>query len=259
MERSQFTFYASFAEAADLIKKKTDRCDFYDVLKDYALYGKEPDLLQTPDVVAVAFKLIKPTLDASVRKAEGGKKKASKEDAGKMAKRCKEDTGKIPGRYEEDTSKLPEETGNEKENEKENEYENECCYPPTPLTGGSKAVKYYLDRINATPSRTCIDELLGYEKTLGTEICLKAMDVALDDKKTAWSYIRAILQDKAARGIRTLADWQADEDKRRADKAIVNPKTAGSTPGHAPAPERDERAKASMERLRKQLREEAGT
>lgn len=202
----------------------------------YALDQEEPELKGVPLSI---FILIRPTLDAGRKKAKNRMNKSKTKQEQNSKEKEREVEGEIEG-------------------ECEIECENEC-YPPNPLVGGSKAVKYYLDRINATPSRTCIDELLGYEKTLGTEICLKAMDVALDDKKTAWSYIRAILQDKAARGIRTLADWQADEDKRRADKAIVNPKTAGSTPGHAPTPERDERAKASMERLRKQLREEAGT
>lgn len=202
----------------------------------YALDQEEPELKGVPLSI---FILIRPTLDAGRKKAKNRMNKSKTKQEQNSKEKEREVEGEIEG-------------------ECEIECENEC-YPPNPLVGGSKAVKYYLDRINATPSRTCIDELLGYEKTLGTEICLKAMDVALDDKKTAWSYIRAILQDKASRGIRTLADWQADEDKRRADKAITNPKTAGSTPGHAPAPERDERAKASMERLRKQLREEAGT
>lgn len=44
---------------------------------------------------------------------------------------------------------------------------------------------------------------------MGPEVCLRAMDIALDEKKATWSYIRAILQDKYDRGVRCLEDWDA--------------------------------------------------
>lgn len=72
VQRSQFTFYESFARAGVRIRKKTDRCAFYDALIEYALYGVLPDLESLPDVVALAFELVRPNLDASRRKAGGG-------------------------------------------------------------------------------------------------------------------------------------------------------------------------------------------
>ena len=87
MNRTQFTFYESFARAISRIKKKADRADAYDAIVSYALYGEAPDLDKLPDSAAIAFDLIKPTLDASKRNAEsgkrGGKKKqtASKQEA----------------------------------------------------------------------------------------------------------------------------------------------------------------------------------
>lgn len=110
-ERSQFTFYASFAKAAERIKKKTDRCDFYDIVKDYAIYGKAPDLEKIADSVAIAFELIKPNLDTSKRKSNGGKAK------NKQARQA-EDSGKEK----------------EKEIEIESELENECSLSPSPLS-----------------------------------------------------------------------------------------------------------------------------
>ena len=76
MERGQFTFYASFAKAAERIRKKTDRCDFYDAVKDYAIYGKEPEWEALSDTVAVAFELVRPTLDASKRQTGRSRKQA---------------------------------------------------------------------------------------------------------------------------------------------------------------------------------------
>ncbi len=134
MERTQFTFFASFAKAAERIRKKNDRCEFYDVVKDYALYGKEPDLDGLPDSVAVAFELVRPNLDASRRKAEsgknGGKSKQteSKSEANRKQTEAKRKQGKA-------ASKKENEKENEKEGENEKEKESECSPPIVPPDG----------------------------------------------------------------------------------------------------------------------------
>ena len=51
-----------------------------------------------------------------------------------------------------------------------------------------------------------------------TMACKRAFDIALDSKKTTWSYIRAILREKLSSGVRCLADWDALEEKRAAGK-----------------------------------------
>ena len=79
MERTQFTFYESFLKAVSRIKNKNARCDAYDTICRYAMYGEEPDMDKLPDAVAIAFELVKPNLDASRRKANNGR-------AGGMAK-----------------------------------------------------------------------------------------------------------------------------------------------------------------------------
>lgn len=74
MQRTQFTFYDSFAKAISRIKKKADKADAYDAIINYALYGIEPDLDKLPETAAMAFEMAKPNLDASRRKAENGKR-----------------------------------------------------------------------------------------------------------------------------------------------------------------------------------------
>ena len=116
MERGQFTFYASFAKAAERIRKKTDRCDFYDAVKDYAIYGKEPEWEALSDTVAVAFELVRPTLDASKRKAENGKRggAASKPEA--TGSKSKQSESKPEAK-----KSKPKQPASEKEGEKERE------------------------------------------------------------------------------------------------------------------------------------------
>lgn len=77
----------------------------------------------------------------------------------------------------------------------------------------------YMDKINPTPSATSLEELKTFAEEMGAECCLRAFDIALDSKKTSWSYIRAILRAKHAQGVRCLADWDKldkkwDEEKQ---------------------------------------------
>ena len=79
----------------------------------------------------------------------------------------------------------------------------------------------YLNRINPAASPMSLEELQAYAEDLGADVCKRAFDIALDNKKTTWPYIRAILQDKQAQGVRSLADWDAldaEREKRNSRK-----------------------------------------
>lgn len=115
MERKQFTFFHSFREATALIEDPLERVLAYDTIADYALYGTEPQWDTLPKIVQMAFMLIKPTLDSSNRKAQGG-----------MNGRPFKQTAKIEERYHKDNAKEKEkEIEKEIENEIENEIETE--------------------------------------------------------------------------------------------------------------------------------------
>ena len=83
----------------------------------------------------------------------------------------------------------------------------------------AQVMRVYMDRINPTPSQICVDELSGFARELGAEVCIHAMSVALDEKNTKWSYIRAILRGYRDDGVRCLADIQAREEKRGKNRA----------------------------------------
>ena len=76
----------------------------------------------------------------------------------------------------------------------------------------------YQDRINQTPSQNSLDALREYAEQMGEAVCKRAFDIALDNKITKWSYIQAILEDKLSRGIRSLEDWDIQEEKRKTGK-----------------------------------------
>jgi len=204
--RSQFTFYESFARALKRIRKDADRAKAYDAIVNYALYGTTPDLDNIPDSAAIAFDLIRPTLDSSARKAK---------------------SGKIGGEGKQTASK-PEanrkQTGREKEKEKEGEIEKEEeneCYILTSASCAHEAVAYFLDRINPAPSSVLTRELLDFCEALGDEVVLHALHIAVDERKTAWSYIKAILNRYKADGLTDITAVQAAEQAHNARKGRV--------------------------------------
>lgn len=141
MERSQFTFYASFFQSISRIKKKADRCDAYDAICGYALTGELPNLDSIAESAAIVFDLSKPNLDASRRKAESGK-------AG--GKRKQAESKPEANRKQEETVREK-----EKEKEKELEKEKESYSPPTPSPGETGFGKEL---------QSALDEWLAYKR-----------------------------------------------------------------------------------------------
>lgn len=121
MERKQFTFYRSYFEAVKELPKK-EQCAVILAICGYALDEEEPNLTGTSKAI---FSLIRPTLDASRRKANGGMNGSPKKDSEKIEERCEEDSAKEK----------------KKENKKEKENKNKC-YNPNPLDEILKATGF---------------------------------------------------------------------------------------------------------------------
>ena len=117
-ERKQFTFYESFYTALKRIKKKQDRADAYDLICEYALMNKEPDLEEYSDSVAIAFELLRPVLDSARKKAANGKQGGSKTKANGKQIESKTKQPLSEGEKEREIEK-------EREKEVENEIESE--------------------------------------------------------------------------------------------------------------------------------------
>ena len=129
--RKQFTFYRSYYEALLPLPKETQANVLLAVCA-YAFYEAEPDGLSAVELAA--FGLIKPTLDASRRKAMAGKKGGeARERKQGLPSKDAEAMAYKQGR----TSKKEEEIEDEveKEREKEEEIEKES-YNPLPPSGG---------------------------------------------------------------------------------------------------------------------------
>lgn len=213
MERGQFTFYSSFAAAIARIKSKAARCDAYDAIVNYAIHGMEPDMDSLADSAAIAFDLIRPVLDKSAKKAESGKQGGIKQTASKTEANAKQ-------------------TAREKEGEKEieGEIEIEGEFPVRararedvadfdlldPALG--KVMDFYLDKINPMPSPIVMDSVKDFLETLDADVVIHAMQIALAERKTAWSYINAILSRYARDGLTTMETVLQSEQAHRSGK-----------------------------------------
>lgn len=214
MKRDQFTFYRSYYEALKHLPKR-DRADVLMAVIGYALDEEIPKLSGVPLSV---FTLIRPTLDSGRNKAKNrlNKQKTNQEQTGtKQEQNGKEGESESEREGEKELER-------EVESECEGEGENDSSLPPTllPRSGPvAEAVSDYLDRINPSASAASLEELGGYAEAMGAAVCKRAFDIALDSKKANWPYIRAILRDKQARGVRCLADWDDLEAEHRTSAA----------------------------------------
>ena len=92
----------------------------------------------------------------------------------------------------------------------------------------------YADHAATTSMRACAKE---------------AMLEALDAGKVSWAYIRAILQDKQAHGVRCLADWVALDAKREEGR----PRRRQNLQPACDRTAVDRQAQEDMERIRRMM------
>lgn len=131
---------------------------------------------------------------------------------------------------------------NRKEDKRRAEESRQEQGPPAPQDAGLAAVmSSYLDRVNPTPSSRSLEELKGYVARLGPEVCLRAIDKALDAGKARWDYIRGILRRLEADGIRSLAQWEQQEAERERQRQGAPGGPPGGSGGRASFAELAER------------------
>ena len=94
---------------------------------------------------------------------------------------------------------------------------------------------YYCQHINAAPSAYALQALEHFESILGAEVTIHAIQIAQDERKQSWNYIKAILERYEREGIRSLADIQASEQQHQAARQ----QQGWKKPAKAPVPEAD--------------------
>lgn len=143
----------------------------------------------------------------------------------------------------------------EKEKEKGEEEEKEEMItpptPPAPAPAKHPAIEYFFDRINPTPSPVLTQALIEFVDELGDDVVLHALHIAVDERKTAWSYIRAILTRYKAEGLR---DLQAVMDAEQTHQHRKMPRAVDyMTPETMPTPE-DDKTMEQLDRLMERMK-----
>lgn len=106
---------------------------------------------------------------------------------------------------------------------------------PCPPPKRSETVAYYCQHINPTPSEYALQALERFEGILGAEVTIHAIQIAQDERKQSWNYIKAILERYEREGVRSLADIQASEQQHQAARQ----QQGWKKPAKAPVPEAD--------------------
>lgn len=123
MERESFIFYRSFKEAIDLCPEEV-RLKIYEAIAEYALTEQEPTI--TEPYAKLCWKLIKPQLDANLRRYKNGQAGGAPKGNRNAAKRAdQETTEKQPSDNQETTSEQANKNNNENSNNNNKEKEKE--------------------------------------------------------------------------------------------------------------------------------------
>ena len=191
--------------------------------------------------------MIRPILDKAAEKANSGK-------SGGKAKR-KQNGSKTEAYNQKSESKK--EGEGEIEVEVEREIENDYLLKTTSLARAdgdpdlAAVMSYYLNHINPSPSDSCIDDLKFYAANLHAPVVLHAFRYAQDERKTAWSYIRAILQSYLRDGLTDLEAVLAREQARKAEKAAEEATKKAKKGLSAAEYDAQQKSSIDMEKLRK--------
>lgn len=232
-QREGFLFYRSFYEAIHSLPKK-DRLAAYEAVIEYALNGTEPELSGAP---AAVFTLAKPNLDASKRKAESGKRGGMARS--KPEANCKQNVSK-PEAIKDKGLRIKDEGQGIKD---------EGVTPVVPCGGHSAVISAYRNRINPSASQYSLDELTAYAQAMGDDVCLRAMDIALDAKAANWNYVRGILRKWQAKGVKCLADIER-LDKKPDTRQSVGKFGKGPVCSDYSAPDAGARLRSDMDKLK---------
>ena len=114
-EITGFVFYKSFYEAVKQLQNAEDKCIIYQAICDYSFYDIEPTL---DGVTAIIWTLIKPQIDANIKKRNDGKRGGAPKGNSNAKKQPKTTIVDL-----ENNHRLNEKQPKEKENAKENEKE----------------------------------------------------------------------------------------------------------------------------------------
>lgn len=86
----------------------------------------------------------------------------------------------------------------------------------------------YFKKIGKTMTDGIRDDLLVFLSVMGPECCIRAFDTAVEANKVSWNYVKRVLESKRDRGVRSIEDWDREEEKHRGTRGSAGCDAAGS-------------------------------
>ena len=205
MARDYVCLYHSYLDAVQALGD-AERGRLFTAMLEYSITGATGHL---PGNERFLFPMVKAQIDRDKAKYEKQCKKNA--ENGKTGGRPKKQKNPVGFSESEKSQGKGEGKGEGKGKDKG---EGDGVYPLPPTSVAADVLADDLNRVNPSASQASLDELRGYAESMGADVCRRAIDIALDSKKATWPYIRAILRDKQARGVKCLADWDALEAEK---------------------------------------------
>lgn len=197
--RKQFTFYASYYDAVKKLSKK-DQLSLLMAICAYAIDGVDSNL---SGGAASAFILIKPTLDASRRKAESGKRGGNGKQSGSKLKANDKQTAECDKQNKANCKQIGSEKEKEKEIEKEYEIEGEK------------------EKESSISSPPCVPPSRG-EPDKREEDALSGLSGPLREKLQVWlDYKRERRESYKPTGLSALVSKTAREAAEHGEQAVM--------------------------------------
>lgn len=184
------------------------------LIKNIFEYEKTGQVPKMEQMLNVAFVPIKQDLDKNRAKyektVERNKKNIEKRWQNKLPNDTKNTTGK---------NGIPNDTKNtDNDNDYDNDYDNDISCSDNNILGDScvdglkNIINFYNNNINPiTPF--ALETLNDYAKEMETELIILAMQKAVDANVRNIKYIKAILNSWSNKGIKTVVEAKAEEEK----------------------------------------------
>ena len=205
MAKDSFIFYRSFYEASKSLKDK-DRVKLYDAICEKSLNDEEIKLTGLADSM---FKLIKPQLEANMKKYENGKKggrpKKQNETSGFENKKTKENQNETLG-FENNIKNK-----NQNETETKANVNVECRMNNVNENAECKIIMKCYEENIGTVTPASAELILSYLDNATAEMIVQAIKIATQRNKRSAKYIQGILNDWIRKGYKTLADIENEK------------------------------------------------
>ena len=145
-----------------------------------------------------------------------------------------------------------EKTQEENKNENKNDFSSAAA-PARTHTRAQGAFAYYQDKIGYDMSREAMGLLPKYIQDMGDEVVMAAIDEALDNGATRWSYVKTILQNWSKAKVHDMDSLNRHRDSRKRQK----PSRRGRNypmPAVPLTPEQEEQQAKTLEENQQQLK-----